>query len=57
MPQKGQKQVVDFQHNALTSLIHYVQLYMQYRELGMYVHCVGGQYLLMFLSFLWHSYS
>ena len=27
LPQKGLKQVADLQHNALTSLIHFVQLY------------------------------
>ena len=27
LPQKGQDQVYDFQRNALTSLIHFEQLY------------------------------
>ena len=37
LPQKGHKQVANLQHNALTSLIHFVQ-FTQQSELGMQVH-------------------
>ena len=32
LPQKGQKQVYDLQHNALIALIHFVQLYDRQRN-------------------------
>ena len=47
---KGQIQVYDLQCNELTSLIHFVQLYIQRSGPRMLVYCVRGQILVSVLS-------
>ena len=53
LAQKGQKQVYDIQHNALISLIHFVQLY---SKVDQGRKCIALEVIHLFLSFLWQIY-